>query len=51
MDVNKWLKEIGLEAVIPIAQNTYLDGKKLITLSSEAICSGLELGKYQLIFE
>lgn len=47
-DVIKWLTEVGLEGVITIAQNTYLDGKRLITLSSEAICSGLELGKIGL---
>lgn len=44
-DVIKWLTDIDLQTVIPVAQNTNLDGKKLITLSPQTICSGLELGK------
>lgn len=44
-DVVKWLKDIGMEDIIKNAQNTLLDGKKLLTLSEETICSGLDLGK------
>nr|CAI5824457.1 unnamed protein product [Callosobruchus analis] len=42
-DVVKWLEEIRLQDLISMVQNTKLDGQKLLTLSEEDICSGLQL--------
>lgn len=45
-DVVKWFKDVGLEEISQNVINTSLDGQKLLTLSSEQICSGLDLGKH-----
>jgi hypothetical protein len=44
-DVIKWLKNMDLGDVVVNAQNASLDGQKLLTLSEEQICSGLDLSK------
>ncbi|XP_044265114.1 WD repeat, SAM and U-box domain-containing protein 1-like isoform X1 [Tribolium madens] len=46
-DVIKWLKNMDLGDVVENAQNTSLDGQKILTLSEEQICSGLELSEEQ----
>ncbi|XP_063919485.1 WD repeat, SAM and U-box domain-containing protein 1-like isoform X2 [Zophobas morio] len=46
-DVVKWLKNMGLEDVIVNVQNASLDGQKLLTLSEEQICCGLDLSDDQ----
>ncbi|KAJ8924304.1 hypothetical protein NQ315_007097 [Exocentrus adspersus] len=42
-DVVKWLKDIGLKDLVKNAQNTSLNGEKLLTLCEDVICSGLDL--------
>ena len=49
-DVVKWLKNMGLEDVIVNVQNASLDGQKLLTLSEEQICCGLDLSKSVFMF-
>ncbi|CAH1966828.1 unnamed protein product [Acanthoscelides obtectus] len=44
-DVVKWLEEIKMQDLVKMVQNTKLDGQKLLTLSEEEICSGLELNE------
>jgi WD40 repeat protein len=46
-DVIKWLKNMDLGDVVVNAQNASLDGQKLLTLSEEQICSGLDLNEDQ----
>lgn len=49
-DVVRWLSDVGLEHIGRIAESTTLNGQKLLTLSEERICSGLDLGKVERTF-
>ncbi|XP_072396788.1 WD repeat, SAM and U-box domain-containing protein 1-like [Diabrotica undecimpunctata] len=42
-DIIKWLKNIEMHGLIPVATNCCLDGKKLITLTVDQICASLDL--------
>ncbi|CAG9839076.1 unnamed protein product [Diabrotica balteata] len=42
-DIIKWLKNIEMHGLIPVATNCCLDGKKLITLTVDQICALLDL--------
>ncbi|XP_060523216.1 WD repeat, SAM and U-box domain-containing protein 1-like isoform X2 [Cylas formicarius] len=42
-DVIKWLDEIDMSEIAESVRNTSLNGEKILTLSEERICSGLEL--------
>ncbi|KAJ8966312.1 hypothetical protein NQ314_003577 [Rhamnusium bicolor] len=50
-DIVKWLKDIDMKAIIKNAQNTSLNGEKILTLSEEVICSGLDLGNLKIPHE
>lgn len=43
-NVVKWLKDIQMDSIVQNVINTSLDGKKLMSLPVEYICSGLDLG-------
>lgn len=42
-DVVKWLNDVGLNDIGEVVANTSLDGRKILTLPEENICSGLDL--------
>ncbi|KAG5864464.1 hypothetical protein JTB14_030505 [Gonioctena quinquepunctata] len=42
-DVIKWIEDIGMQDISHQIQNSLLDGNKLLTLSEEQICVGLDL--------
>ncbi|CAH1163015.1 unnamed protein product [Phaedon cochleariae] len=42
-DLIKWLKDVNMDDLSASIQNTSLDGKKILTMTEEQICSGLDL--------
>lgn len=40
----KWLQQINLNEITQNVINSRLDGAKMVTLSEEEVCSGLDLG-------